>query len=154
MELKTRLTESVKSAMRERQSDRLAVLRGLQAAIKQVEIDRRAELGDDSLLSDDQVLALLEKQIKQRKESIAAYNNASREDLAAKEQFELDIIAEFLPAALTEAELNELITNEIAAQNATSIRDMGKVMNALRPQIAGRADAAAVSAQIKAKLSA
>jgi len=147
-ELKTRLTESVKSAMRERQSERLSVLRGVQAAIKQVEIDERVELNDA------QVLALLEKQMKQRKESISAYNNANRADLAAKEQFELDVITEFLPAAMSDDELNTLIANEITAQNATSIRDMGKVMNALRPQIAGRADAADVSARIKAKLSA
>ncbi len=147
-ELKTRLTESVKSAMRERQSERLSVLRGVQAAIKQVEIDDRVELNDA------QVLALLEKQMKQRKESISAYNNANRADLAAKEQFELDVITEFLPAAMSDDELNSLIANEITAQNATSIRDMGKVMNALRPQIAGRADAANVSARIKAKLSA
>lgn len=147
-ELKLRLTESVKSAMRERQSERLSVLRGVQAAIKQVEIDDRVELNDA------QVLALLEKQMKQRKESISAYNNANRADLAAKEQFELDVITEFLPAAMSDEELNALITNEITAQNATSIRDMGKVMNALRPQIAGRADAADVSARIKAKLSA
>ena len=147
-ELKTRLTESVKTAMRERQSDRLSVLRGVQAAIKQVEIDDRVELNDA------QVLALLEKQMKQRKESISAYNNANRADLAAKEQFELDVITEFLPAAMSDDELNALIANEISAQNATSIRDMGKVMNALRPQIAGRADAADVSARIKAKLSA
>lgn len=146
-ELKTRLTESVKTAMRERQSERLSVLRGVQAAIKQVEIDDRVELNDA------QVLALLEKQMKQRKESISAYNNANRADLAAKEQFELDVITEFLPAAMSDDELNALIANEITAQNATSIRDMGKVMNALRPQIAGRADAADVSARIKAKLS-
>ena len=147
-ELKLRLTESVKSAMRERQSERLSVLRGVQAAIKQVEIDDRVELNDA------QVLALLEKQMKQRKESISAYNNANRADLAAKEQFELDVITEFLPAAMSDEELNALIANEITAQNATSIRDMGKVMNALRPQIDGRADAADVSARIKAKLSA
>jgi uncharacterized protein YqeY len=146
-ELKTRLTESVKTAMRERQSERLSVLRGVQAAIKQVEIDDRVELNDA------QVLALLEKQMKQRKESISAYNNANRADLAAKEQFELEVITEFLPAAMSDDELNALIANEITAQNATSIRDMGKVMNALRPQIAGRADAADVSARIKAKLS-
>jgi uncharacterized protein YqeY len=147
-ELKLRLTESVKSAMRERQSERLSVLRGVQAAIKQVEIDDRIELNDA------QVLALLEKQMKQRKESISAYNNANRADLAAKEQFELEVITEFLPAAMSDDELNTLIQTEITAQNATSIRDMGKVMNALRPLIAGRADAGEVSARIKAKLSA
>ena len=147
-ELKLRLTESVKSAMRERLSDRLSVLRGVQAAIKQIEVDTREELDDV------RVLALLEKQIKQRKESISAFNNAGRDDLSQKEQFELEVISEFLPAAMTTQELDALITHEIATQNASSIRDMGKVMNALRPLIAGRADAGDVSARIKAKLSA
>ncbi|WP_410211170.1 GatB/YqeY domain-containing protein [Aquirhabdus sp.] len=146
-ELKLRLTESVKSAMRERLSDRLSVLRGVQAAIKQIEVDTREELDDA------RVLALLEKQLKQRKESISAYTNAGRDDLAQKEQFELEVISEFLPAAMTSEELEVLIKNEIVTQGATSIRDMGKVMNALRPQIAGRADAGDVSARIKAKLS-
>lgn len=146
--LKLRLTESVKSAMRERLSDRLSVLRGVQAAIKQIEIDTREELDDA------RVLALLEKQMKQRKESISAYTAANREDLAQKEQFELEVISEFLPTAMTDDELNALIQNEITAQGATSIRDMGKVMNALRPLIAGRADAGDVSARIKAKLTA
>jgi uncharacterized protein YqeY len=146
-ELKLRLTESVKSAMRERLSDRLSVLRGVQAAIKQIEVDTREELDDG------RVLALLEKQLKQRKESISAYTNAGRDDLAQKEQFELEVISEFLPAAMTSEELDALIAHEISTQNATSIRDMGKVMNALRPLIAGRADAGDVSARIKAKLS-
>ncbi|AXI02735.1 GatB/YqeY domain-containing protein [Aquirhabdus parva] len=146
-ELKLRLTESVKSAMRERLSDRLSVLRGVQAAIKQIEVDTREELDDA------RVLALLEKQLKQRKESISAYTNAGRDDLAQKEQFELEVISEFLPVAMTSEELEALIANEITAQGATSIRDMGKVMNALRPLIAGRADASDVSARIKAKLS-
>jgi len=146
-ELKLRLTESVKSAMRERLSDRLSVLRGVQAAIKQIEVDTREELDDA------RVLALLEKQLKQRKESISAYTNAGRDDLAKKEQFELEVISEFLPVAMTSEELEALIANEITAQGATSIRDMGKVMNALRPLIAGRADASDVSARIKAKLS-
>ncbi len=147
-ELKLRLTESVKSAMRERLSDRLSVLRGVQAAIKQIEVDTREELDDA------RVLALLEKQLKQRKESISAFTNAGRDDLAQKEQFELEVISEFLPAAMTSEELDALIAHEVATQNATSIRDMGKVMNALRPLIAGRADAGDVSARIKAKLSA
>lgn len=147
-DLKTRLSEDLKTAMRARSTDRIAVLRGVQAAIKQIEIDTRVSLDDA------QVLNVIEKQLKQRRESIAAYNTANRPDLAEKEQFEADIIAEFLPQALSEAEIDALIATEIATQNASSIRDMGKVMNALRPQIAGKADAALVSAKIKAKLGA
>lgn len=147
-DLKTRLSEDLKTAMRARSTDRIAVLRGVQAAIKQIEIDTRVSLDDA------QVLNVIEKQLKQRRESIAAYSAANRPDLAEKEQFEADIIAEFLPQALSEAEIDALIATEIATQNASSIRDMGKVMNALRPQIAGKADAALVSAKIKAKLGA
>lgn len=145
-ELKSRLTDDLKAAMRERQMDRVGVIRGVQAAIKQIEVDERITLDDA------QVLAVLEKQLKQRRESITAYTAANRPDLAEKEQFEIDVISTFLPAALTDAELDELINAEIAAQGASSIRDMGKVMNALRPKIMGRADAALVSAKIKAKL--
>ena len=145
-ELKNHIAETLKTAMRARNMDELAVLRGLQAAIKQIEIDDRVSLDDA------QVLAVIEKQLKQRRESIAAYQAANRQDLAEKEQFEANVISVFLPAALTDAEIDQLITDEIQAQAATSIRDMGKVMNALRPKITGKADAAAVSAKIKARL--
>ncbi|MEY2863630.1 MAG: hypothetical protein RLY58_1337 [Pseudomonadota bacterium] len=147
-DLKTRLSDSVKTAMRERQMERLTVLRGVQAAIKQIEVDTRESLDDA------QVLAVIEKQLKQRRESITAYVTANRTDLAEKEQFEATIISEFLPVALTDDELNTMIDAEISTQGATSIRDMGKVMNALRPQIMGKADAAVVSQRIKARLSA
>lgn len=146
-DLKTRLSDTVKTAMRERQMDRLMVLRGVQAAIKQIEVDTRESLDDA------QVLAVIEKQLKQRRESIGAYVAANRPDLADKEQFEADVISEFLPVALTDAELDALIDTEISTQGATSIRDMGKVMNALRPHIVGKADAADVSKRIKARLS-
>ncbi|MEC7118485.1 MAG: GatB/YqeY domain-containing protein [Pseudomonadota bacterium] len=146
-DFKTRLSDELKSAMRARQMDRIGVIRGVQAAIKQIEIDERVSL------EDAQVLAVLEKQLKQRRESIAAYQAAGRQDLVDKEQFEVDVISHFLPAALTEAELDQLIQAEIAAQSASSIRDMGKVMNALRPKIAGRADPAQVSGKIKQLLS-
>lgn len=146
MSLKTRLTDDLKAAMRERQMDRVGVIRGLQAAIKQIEIDTRVELDDA------QILAVLEKQIKQRRESITAYVNAGRQDLADKEQFEAQIITEFLPQPLADDEIDALIAAEVAAQGATSVRDMGKVMNALRPQLTGRADMAVVSQKIKAKL--
>lgn len=144
---KTRLTDTLKDAMRAREMDRVAVIRSVQAAIKQIEIDGQTSLDDAG------VLAVLEKQLKQRRESISAYTAAGRQDLADREQAEIDVIAGFLPQPLTDAELDTLISDAIAAQGASSIRDMGKVMNALRPQIAGRADAAAVSARIKARLS-
>jgi uncharacterized protein YqeY len=145
-DLKSHIAETLKTAMRARNMDELAVLRGLQAAIKQIEIDDRVSLDDA------QVLAVIEKQLKQRRESITAYQAANRQDLVDKEQFEANVISVFLPAALTEAEIDQLISDEIQAQAATSIRDMGKVMNALRPKITGKADAAAVSAKIKARL--
>jgi uncharacterized protein YqeY len=144
---KTRLTDTLKDAMRAREMGRVAVIRSVQAAIKQIEIDGQTSLDDAG------VLAVLEKQLKQRRESISAYTAAGRQDLADREQAEIDVIAGFLPQPLTDAELDTLISDAIAAQGASSIRDMGKVMNALRPQIAGRADAAAVSARIKARLS-
>ena len=144
--LKNQITEVLKAAMRAKEMSKLTVIRGLQAAIKQIEIDERVEL-DDS-----RVLAVIEKQIKQRKESVKAFLGANREDLASKEQAELEILSQFLPEAMSEEELDSLIAQTIEAQSATSMKDMGKVMNSLRPIIAGRADPAQVSAKIKAKL--
>ena len=144
--LKTQITDALKTSMRAKDMATVTVLRGLQAAIKQIEIDERIEL-DES-----RVLTVIEKQIKQRKESIKAYEGANRQDLASKEQAELEIISQFLPAAMTEEELDSMIAQTISAQQATSMKDMGKVMNSLRPIIAGRADPAQVSAKIKAKL--
>ena len=144
--LKTQITDALKTSMRAKDMATVTVLRGLQAAIKQIEIDERIEL-DES-----RVLTVIEKQIKQRKESIKAYEGANRQDLASKEQAELEIISQFLPAAMTEEELDSMIAQTISAQEATSMKDMGKVMNSLRPLIAGRADPAQVSAKIKAKL--
>ena len=144
--LKTQITDALKTSMRAKDMATVTVLRGLQAAIKQIEIDERIEL-DES-----RVLTVIEKQIKQRKESIKAYEGANRQDLASKEQAELEIISQFLPAAMTEEELDSMIAQTISAQEATSMKDMGKVMNSLRPIIAGRADPAQVSAKIKAKL--
>ena len=145
--LKAQLTEAMKDAMRAKDSARLSVIRMALAAFKQIEVDERIELDDA------QVLAVIEKQIKQRKESIKAFSGAGRDDLASKEQAEVEVISQFLPAAMTEEELDSIIEQTIAAQEATSMKDMGKVMNSLRPIIAGRADPAQVSAKIKAKLS-
>ena len=144
--LKNQITEVLKATMRAKEMSKLTVIRGLQAAIKQIEVDERIELDDT------QVLAVIEKQIKQRKESIKAFEGANRQDLASKEQAEVEIISQFLPAAMTEEELDSIIAQTITAQEATSMKDMGKVMNSLRPIIAGRADPAQVSAKIKAKL--
>ena len=144
--LKDQITEVLKATMRAKEMDKLTVIRSLQAAIKQIEVDERIEL-DDS-----RVLAVIEKQVKQRKESIKAFEGANRQDLASKEQAEVEILSQFLPAAMTEEELDSIIAQTITAQEATSMKDMGKVMNSLRPIIAGRADPAQVSAKIKAKL--
>ena len=144
--LKNQITDVLKATMRAKEMSKLTVIRGLQAAIKQIEIDERKELDDV------QVLAVIEKQIKQRKDSIKAFEGANRQDLASKEQAELEILSQFLPAAMTEEELDSIIAQTISAQEATSMKDMGKVMNSLHPLIAGRADPAQVSAKIKAKL--
>ena len=144
--LKDQITDALKTSMRAKDLATVTVLRGLQAAIKQIEIDERIELDEN------RVLAVIEKQIKQRKESIKAYEGANRQDLASKEQAELEILSQFLPAAMTEEELDSIIAQTISAQEATSMKDMGKVMNSLRPIIAGRADPAQVSSKIKAKL--
>ena len=146
MTLKNQITDAMKNAMRAKEMATLTVIRSLQAAIKQIEVDDRIELDDT------QVLAVLEKQIKQRKESIKAFEAADRLDLASKEQAELEVLSQFLPEAMTEEALDSLIEQVITAQEATSMKDMGKVMNSLRPIIAGRADPAQVSAKIKAKL--
>lgn len=147
MTLKDQITDVLKSSMRAKEMATVMVIRGLQAAIKQIEVDERKELDDA------QVLAVIEKQIKQRKESIKAFEGAGRDDLASKEQAEIEVISQFLPEAMTEEALDSLIEQTIAAQGATSMKDMGKVMNSLRPIIAGRADPAQVSSKIKAKLS-
>ncbi len=144
--LKTQITEVLKATMRAKEMDKLTVIRSLQAAIKQIEVDDRKELDDA------QTLAVIEKQIKQRKESVKAFLGANREDLASKEQAEIEVLSQFLPEAMTEDELDSLIAQIVEAQQATSMKDMGKVMNSLRPLIAGRADPAQVSAKIKAKL--
>lgn len=145
-DLRDYITEMLKIAMRNKDMPTVTVIRGLQAAIKQVEVDERITL------TEKQILGVIEKQVKQRKESIKAYTNANRADLASKEQAELDVLSQFLPEAMTEEELDSLIVQTIEAQQVTSMKDMGKVMNALRPIIAGRADMADVSAKIRAKL--
>lgn len=146
MSLKQRLQDDVKEAMRAKDKDRLGTLRLILAAIKQREVDERIEL-DDS-----QTLLVLDKMLKQRRESIAQFTSAGREDLAAKEQAEVGVIQGYMPAALSADEIDALIERAVAASGATSVRDMGKVMAAIREQVQGRADMAQVSTRIKARL--
>lgn len=144
--LKQRLTDDMKAAMKGGDKSRLGVIRLINAAIKQREVDERVELDDT------QVLAVLEKMVKQRRDSITQYEAAGREDLAAGERFELDIIQGYLPAALSDAEVDVHIDEAMAATGAGSMRDMGKVMAVLKPKLQGRADMADVSSRVKARL--
>ena len=146
--LKDRITEDMKTAMRGGEKERLGTIRMLQAAIKQREVDERITLDDA------QVLAVIEKMIKQRKESIAQFEQGNRADLAAKEKTEIDLLQAYLPAQLSDAEIDALIREAIAATGAASIKDMGKVVGAIKAKAAGRADMGAVSARIKAALGA
>jgi uncharacterized protein len=146
MSLKTRLTEDMKNAMRAGDKPRLAVIRLINAAIKRREVDERIELDDA------QVLAVLEKELKQRRDSVSQYEAAGREDLAETERFEIGVIEDFLPAQLDEAELSDLIDAAIAETGAASVRDMGKVMGLLKQRAAGRADMGAVSGLVKKRL--
>lgn len=148
MTLKTQILEDVKSAMRARDQKRLTALRLITAAIKQVEVDKRIEMDDQS------VLAVLDKMVKQRRESLEQYKSAGRDDLAAQEQFELELISVYLPEPLSDDEVAELIRKAIADTGASSIRDMGAVMNELRASVQGRADMKSVSSAVKAQLGA
>lgn len=144
--LKDRITEQVKTSMKARELEKVKVLRNVQSVIKQIEIDRKVELDDAG------VLEILQKQLKQRQESLNVFQDNGREDLAQKEQFEIDIINEFMPQQMSEAELTALISEEIAAQGASSMQDMGKVMGALKSKTAGRADPAVMSQLVKKAL--
>ena len=144
--LKQRLTEDMKTAMKGGDKPRLAVIRLINAAIKQREVDERIEL------SDEQVLAVLDKMVKQRRDSVAQYEQAGRTELAEQEQYEIGVIQDYLPAALSEAEILALVDEAMAATGAAGMQDMGKVMGSLKPKLQGRADMGAVSALIKQKL--
>ena len=146
-ELKAKITEDMKAAMRAQEKERLATIRLIQAAIKQKEVDDRVEL------TDADVLAVLDKMVKQRRESIAQFEKASRDDLIAKEQSEIVVIQDYLPEALSDDEVDAMISEAIAATGAAEMKDMGKVMGQLKPKLQGRADMGAVSGKIKAKLS-
>lgn len=147
MTLKERITEDMKSAMRAGEKERLATIRLALAAIKQREVDERI------VLDDSQLLAIVEKMIKQRKEAITQFEAGKRADLVAKEQAEIAVLQAYLPAQMSDAEIDALIAEAIAATGAASIKDMGKVMGAVKAKAQGKADMGAVSARIKQKLS-
>ena len=146
MSLKEQITEDMKTAMRAKDSGRLATIRLLTAAIKQKEVDERIDV------SDEQVLAIIEKMIKQRKDSISQFEAGGRQDLADIEKAELAILSTYMPAALSEAEVQAEVAAAVSAVGAAGPQDMGKVMGVLKPKLAGRADMTAVSAMVKAAL--
>ncbi len=148
MSLKARITEDMKAAMRAGEKDRLSCIRMLQAGIKQREVDERIELDDA------QVLAVIDKMIKQRKESVAQFQAGNRADLVAKESAEIAVLTAYLPAQLGDAELATLIREAVASTGASSMKDMGKVMAILKPKVQGRTDMGALSACIKSALGA
>lgn len=146
MSLKARITEDMKTAMKAGDKPRLNVVRLIQAAVKQREVDERIELDDA------QVLAVLEKMVKQRRDSVAQFEAAAREDLAAQERYEIEVIQAYLPEQLSEAELDAALREVIAETGASGPRDMGKVMAALKAKVAGRADMQALSERVKRAL--
>lgn len=146
MSLKQQLTDDMKAAMKGGDKRRLGAIRLILAAIKQREVDERIELNDE------QVLVVLDKMVKQRRDSIKQYEAAGRTELAEQEIYEVGVCQEFLPEALTEEELAALITQAIAETGAASMKDMGKVMGWLKPKIQGRADAGALSGKVRNKL--
>ena len=146
MTLKARISEDMKNAMRAKDSARLGAIRLLLSAIKQREVDERIEVNDT------QVVEAIEKMLKQRRDSIFQYEAASRNDLADVEKFEVSVLQEYLPQALTEAEVDAILQQAIADTGAAGIKDMSKVMAAVKPQVVGRADMGKISGLIKAKL--
>ena len=144
--LKARILDDMKAAMKAGDKPRLAVIRLIQAALKQKEVDERI------VLSDEDVIAVLDKMGKQRRESIEQYKSAGRDDLEQQEAYELEVIQTYLPTPLTDAEIESLIADAIATTGASSVREMGAVMGKLKPQLQGRADMTQVSARIKTAL--
>ena len=146
MLLKARITEDMKSAMRAKDTARLSAIRLLLAAMKQREVDERIEL------SDADVLAIIEKMLKQRRDSIEQFQKGNRPDLVEKEQFEVGVLQGYMPAAMSAAEIDAAVAEAIASSGAKAMADMGKVMAVLKPVLAGRADMGKVSASVKARL--
>lgn len=145
--LKARITEAMKDAMKARAKERLAAIRLILTEFKKIEVDERIDVDDTRALS------VMEKMIKQRRESIKQYEAGGRPELAANEQAEIDVIQEFMPQALSEAEVSAIIADAIKQTGATAMKDMGAVMNIARPQLAGRADMGLVSQLVKKQLS-
>ena len=146
MALREQLNDDIKNAMRARDSERLNALRLLSAAAKQREVDERITLDDAALI------AIVEKEIKKRRESIAQYEKGQRQDLADKEKFEISVIEAYLPKQLSQAEIDAIVAEALASTGAKSPADMGNVMGVLKPKLAGKADMGKVSAMVKAKL--
>ena len=144
--LKQSITDGMKAAMKAKDKARLSTLRLILAELKKVEVDERIDLPEDRIIS------ILDKMIKQRRDSVKQYSDAGRQELADAESAEIEVIKEFMPAALSEAEISEIIMKAIESEGASSMQDMGKVMNAVRPQLAGRADMAVVSQLVKQNL--
>jgi uncharacterized protein len=147
MNLRDQITEDMKSAMRAKETERLNAIRLLLAALKQKEVDERVTL------TDADVISIIEKMLKQRRDSISQFEAAKRQDLADKEKFEVGILEAYMPQAMSEADVAAAVESAIKSSGAAGMKDMGKVMAALKPVLAGRADMAKVSAIIKAKLS-
>ena len=146
-DLKSQLKDAQKQAMRAKEKQRFVVIRSMLAEIKRVEVDERIELDDA------RILAILDKMLKQRRDSISQFEAAERTDLADQEKYEMSVVQEFLPAQLTAEEIADMIEAAVAATGATSMQDMGKIMGQLKPQLQGRADMGKVSGKIKARLS-
>jgi len=144
--LKVSITDAMKDAMRAKDKARLSTIRLMLAELKKVEVDERIDLPEDRIIS------ILDKMIKQRRDSVKQYTDGGRQELADAEAAEIDVIQEFMPAALSEDEIAGIISKAIADIGASSMQDMGKVMNEVRPQLAGRADMAVVSQQVKQQL--
>jgi len=147
-DLNKQIQAAVISAMKAGEKQRLAVIRLITSSIKQIEVDERIELDDA------RIIAVLDKMVKQRRESIAQFKKAARDDLIEQESLEIDIIQEFLPQALSEEEIDNIVNDAIEKTSASSIKDMGKVMGLVKPQIIGRADMGEISGRIKSLLSA
>jgi len=147
MSLKERITDDMKAAMRSGEKERLGIIRMITSAIKQREVDERITLDDA------QVISVLEKMIKQRKESLVQFQAGNRQDLVDKESSEINLLQTYLPAQLSDAEIDALIAEAVAATGAATIKDMGKVMANVKTKAAGRADMAAIGAKIKSRLS-
>ncbi len=146
MSLKIQITDDMKSAMRSKDSARLGTIRLLLAAIKQKEVDERIELVDVDIVS------IIDKMLKQRRDSIEAFNKADRKDLVDKEEFELKVLQDYMPQQLTEQEVEKVIIDAIESAGANSMKDMGAIMNILKPKLAGKTNMADVSQKIKTKL--